>query len=87
MKNLIVIAIGVIVYVVLSIIITTFLGYNFGAKPTIIERVVKFFIEYPFGLMKVLSENYFILMLVLNGIFWSALILKGVSVIKRMILK
>lgn len=87
MKNLIVIAIGVIVYVVLSIIITPFLGYNFGAKPSIIERVVKFFIEYPFGLLKVLSENYFILMLVLNGIFWSTLILKGVPVIKRMILK
>lgn len=87
MKNLIVIAIGVIVYVVLSIIITPFLGYNFGAKPTIIERVVKFFIEYPFGLLKVLSENYFILMLVLNGIFWSTLILKGVPIIKRMILK
>lgn len=87
MKNLIFIAIGVFVYVVLGIIITPFLGYNFGAKPTIIEGVVEFFIEYPFGLQKGLSENYFILMLVLNGIFWSTLIIKGVPTIKRMLLK
>ena len=35
MKNLIVIAIGVIVYVVLSIIITPFLGYNLVQTPII----------------------------------------------------
>ncbi len=87
MRSLFVITIGVIVYVVFSIIVSPFLGYNFGAKPTLIERIVKFFIEYPFGLLKVLSENYFILMLLLNGVFWSTLILKGVPFIKKMILK
>jgi hypothetical protein len=87
MRSLFVIIIGVIVYVVFSIIATPFLGYNFGAKPTFFERFVKFFIEYPFGLLKVLSENYFILMLVLNGVFWSFLILKGIPIIKKLILK
>lgn len=87
MRNLVIIIVGTVVYVVLSIIATPFLGYNFGAKPTIIERVIKFFIEYPFGLLKTLSNNYFILMLVLNGIFWSVVILKGIPAIKKIILK
>lgn len=85
MKNLIVIIVGTVVYVILSIIATPFLGYNFGAKPTIIERVIKFFIKYPFGLLKTLSNNYFILMLVLNGIFWSIVILKGIPAVKKLL--
>jgi hypothetical protein len=87
MKSLFVVFIGAIIYIIGSMIITPFLGYNFGAKPSFFERVVKFFIEYPFGLIKTLSENYFFIMLILNGIFWSALILKGIPYIKRMLLK
>ncbi len=87
MKSILAISIGAVIYVVLSLIATPFLGYNFGAKPTFIERVLKFFIEYPFGLLKVLSENYFVLMIILNGVFWSTVLLKGIPIIKKLIFK
>jgi len=87
MKNSTIVIIGVIVYVVFGIIITPFLGYNFGTKPTVIVRTIMFFIEYPFGLIKELSEYYFILMLVLNGFLWSFLILKILQLIKKIYVK
>lgn len=87
MKSVIILIFGVIIYVVGSLIITPFLGYNFGAEPTTIERVLRLFIEYPFGLIKVLSEKYFILMLILNGLFWSTIFVKGTPILKRMILR
>lgn len=87
MKSIFAIPIGAVVYVVISIIATPFLGYNFGAKPTFFERILMFFIEYPFGLLKMLSENYFILMLILNGLFWSTVLLKGIPIIKKVLMK
>ncbi|MBK7909392.1 MAG: hypothetical protein KA147_02625 [Bacteroidia bacterium] len=87
MKSIISITIGVIVYVAFSMLLTPFIGYNFGTKTTIGEKIIKFFIEYPFGIWKYVSENHFILMLLLNGIFWSIIIIKGMPIVKRIVLK
>jgi hypothetical protein len=60
-----------------------FLGFNFGNKPPMYERIVGFFVHYPFGCIKVLSDDYVILMLTLNGIFWSILIIKVIPYIRK----
>lgn len=89
MKSLFAIIIGVVIYVVFSLIATPFLSFNFGAKPNLLEKIVGFFIKHPFGyfFINMSSIMGMVLMLLLNGIFWSTLILKGVPIIKKMILK
>lgn len=89
MKSLFAIIIGVVIYVVFCLIATPFLSFNFGAKPNLLEKILDFFIKHPFGyfFINISWGMGMILMLLLNGIFWSILILKGVPIIKRMILK
>ncbi len=87
MKNLYLILLGVLIYVITSLIITPFLSFSFGAKPPLYERLLKLFIEYPFGLFKNLSENYFLIMLFLNGFFWSIFLIKCFFVLKKLIFK
>lgn len=87
MKTFLSILIGFIVYVALWFIITIFiLGFNFGNEP-FYQKPFEFFIKFPFGYFKKFSENYFLLMLILNGLFWSTIFVKGIPIIKRMILK
>lgn len=89
MKNLFGIIIGVIIYVVFSLIATPFLSFNFGAKPNLLEKILGFFIKHPFGyfFINMSSVIGMLLMLLLNGIFWSVVILKGIPAIKKIILK
>jgi hypothetical protein len=58
MKSLFTIIIGVVIYVVFSLIATPFLSFNFGAKPNLLEKIVGFllntlldiFYKYVFGI-------------------------------------
>jgi len=74
----------VLIYTIVSLIITPFLGFNFGANPSLIEKIFGFFIEHPFGNIKKLMKNFFLLTLVLNGIFWGCTVTGLILVIKRL---
>ena len=84
MKSFISVLVGTLIFVIFGLLATPFWGFNFGAKTTFFESCILFFIEYPFGLIEVLSKNYFVLILVLNGSFWSIIFLKGIPMLKRM---
>ena len=89
MRSLLLIILGVVVYILFSIIVTPFLGYNFGANPTILEKTLGFFIKHPFGyfFINMTSIIGMILMLIFNGLFWSTLIIKGIPLIKKIMPK
>ncbi|PWJ59911.1 hypothetical protein CLV98_10185 [Dyadobacter jejuensis] len=89
MKSFLNIVLGVVIYVVLSIIASPFLSFNFGAKPNRFEEVIGFFIKHPFGFFFINMSSIIgmILMLLSNGIFWSTLVVKGIPIIKKLIQK
>lgn len=86
MKKALCLIIYVTIYVITSIVIAPFLGYHFGSEPTIIEKIICFFIEMPFRfLLQELSVGSFAAMLLFNGIFWGIISLKGVLFFRKII--
>ena len=76
--------VGVIVYVICSILVIPFLSFSFGARPTVIEEVVGFIIKFPIGfLIKDLSKGGVLVMLILNGIFWNAIVMKCIDIVRQ----
>ncbi len=63
-----------LVYTILTIIIAPFIGFNFGAESTMLEKVVGFFLKFPFGYINGGPKSNFILFIILNGVFWGGAI-------------
>ena len=82
-KSFIVLVIFVLIYIVIGLIVIPFLGFNFGAKPSLFEKVIGFFVDFPFGYIGKLTKNYFLLMLALNGIFWGCVLAVITYLVKR----
>lgn len=74
MKKILILVSSTLAYTIIASILIPFLSFNFGAKSSVIEMILKFIIEFPFGYVKFFSEKYFLIIMLLNGFTWTCLI-------------
>jgi hypothetical protein len=60
------------IYFVLAILSMPFL-VSFSSTKSNLEIILGFVLKFPFGYIKYLVDNFFLLYLILNSLFWSSL--------------